>query len=34
LSVEHSHPPSEYFFGEGKFIGQQELKTNWLSKLT
>ena len=34
LSVEHSHPPSEYFFGESKFIGQQELKTNWLSKLT
>jgi hypothetical protein len=34
LSVEHAHPPAEYFFGESKFIGQQELKTNWLSKLT
>jgi len=33
LSVEHSHPPCEYFFGETQFIGQQELKTNWLSKL-
>ncbi|MDP7196592.1 MAG: hypothetical protein QF864_10435 [SAR202 cluster bacterium] len=34
LSVEHAHPPAEYFFGESKFIGQQELKSNWLSKLT
>ena len=33
LSVEHAHPPCEYFFGETQFIGQQELKTNWLSKL-
>lgn len=33
LSVEHSHPPAEYFFGENKFFGQQALKTNWLSKL-
>ena len=33
LSLEHSHPPAEYFFGENKFLGQQQLKTNWLSKL-
>ena len=34
LSVEHSHPPAELFFGENKFIGQQNLKKNWLSILT
>ena len=34
LSVEHTHPPCEYFFGENRFIGQQNTKANWLSKLT
>ena len=33
LSLEHSHPPAEYFFGENKFIGQQAVKSNWFSKL-
>jgi len=33
LSVEHSHPPSELFFGNNKFFAQQVLKKNWLSIL-
>jgi len=33
LSVEHSHPPSEFFYGECRFAGQKELKMNWLSVL-
>ena len=32
LSVEHTHPPSEYFWNN-KMKGQQLLKTNWLSQL-
>lgn len=32
LSVEHTHPPSEYFWNN-KFKGQQILKKNWLSQL-
>jgi hypothetical protein len=32
LSVEHTHPPSEYFCNN-KFKGQQILKKNWLSQL-
>jgi hypothetical protein len=32
LSVEHTHPPSEYFWNN-KFKGQQLLKQNWLSQL-
>ena len=33
LSVEHSHPPSELFFGESKLTGQQILKKKWLTLL-
>jgi hypothetical protein len=33
LSVEHTHPPSEFFYGDNKFSYQQKLKSNWLSKL-
>ncbi len=33
LSVEHSHPPSEFFFGESKFMGHQLLKKKWLTLL-
>ena len=33
LSVEHSHPPSEFFFGDTKLTGQQTLKKKWLSSL-
>jgi hypothetical protein len=32
LSVEHTHPPSEYFWNN-KFKGQQILKQNWLTQL-
>lgn len=32
ISVEHTHPPSEYFWNN-KFKGQQILKKNWLSQL-
>ncbi len=32
LSVEHTHPPSQYFF-YNEFKGQQILKKNWLEKL-
>jgi len=32
LSVEHNHPPSEYFYNN-KIDGQKILKHNWLSKL-
>ncbi len=32
LSVEHTHPPSEFFWNN-KFKGQQILKQNWLSQL-
>ena len=32
LSVEHTHPPAEYFWNN-KFKGQQILKKHWLSRL-
>ena len=32
LSVEHTHPPSEYFWNN-KFKGQQLMKKSWLSQL-
>ncbi len=32
LSVEHTHPPSEYFWNN-KFKGQQLMKQSWLSQL-
>lgn len=32
LSVEHNHPPSEYFYNN-KINGQKILKDNWFSKL-
>jgi len=32
LSVEHTHPPSEFFF-VNKFLGQSILKSNWLKVL-
>jgi hypothetical protein len=32
LSVEHTHPPAEYFWSN-KIEGQRELKQNWLSQL-
>ena len=32
ISVEHTHPPTEYFWNN-KFKGQQVLKKNWLSQL-
>ena len=34
FSLEHTHPPYEYFIGPTKYIGQQQIKANWLSKLT
>ena len=33
LSIEHAHPPSEFFYGDHKFLGQQALKNKWLSLL-
>lgn len=33
LSVEHTHPPSELFWGEYKFYGQGVIKSNWLRQL-
>jgi hypothetical protein len=33
ISVEHSHPPSEYFWGENKFRGQSVVKSKWFSLL-
>jgi len=33
ISVEHSHPPSEYFWGENKLLGQSMIKSKWLSLL-
>ena len=32
ISVEHTHPPSEYFFGDSD-IGLRALKKTWLPKL-
>lgn len=33
ISVEHTHPPSECFWGENRRIGQGILKSNWLKQL-
>lgn len=33
ISVEHSHPPSEFFFGETKNASQAVLKAKWLSNI-
>jgi len=33
LSIEHAHPPSEFFYGDNKFLGQQALKNKWLHLL-
>lgn len=34
ISVEHSHPPAEYFWGESKFFGQSIIKSKWLKLLS
>jgi hypothetical protein len=34
ISVEHAHPPSEYFWGDDKFRGQSIIKSTWLDLLT
>lgn len=33
MSVEHTHPLSELFWGKGKFYGQGLIKSNWMRKL-
>ncbi len=33
LSVEHTHPPSELFWGDDKFYGQSLLKSKWMNTL-
>jgi hypothetical protein len=34
ISVEHSHPPAEYFWGDNKFYGQSLIKSKWLKLLS
>ena len=33
MSVEHSHPPTEYFWGDSKYYGQSLIKSKWLGLL-